>query len=125
MIVAASALGLTPVVLDAADDGDPVALRLVLAAGRRLAEYAGLAARTVGLGGDPHPLVLAGGVFRHPSPLIRSEIVAALPGAQVVDIAFEPVAGALLLAFDALGRRPDVDLLRRTLPAHDRFATAG
>jgi N-acetylglucosamine kinase-like BadF-type ATPase len=116
---------LAPVILDAADDGDPIALRIVLAAGQRLAEYAGVAARTVGLGDDPYPLVLAGGVFRHPSPLIRTEIIASLPGARVIDAAFEPVAGALLLGFDALGRRADLDLLRRTLPAHDRFATAG
>jgi N-acetylglucosamine kinase-like BadF-type ATPase len=121
----ATLASLAPVILDAADDGDPIALRLVLTAGQRLAEYAGVAARTVGLGDGPYPLVLAGGVFRHPSPLIRNEIVAALPGAKVVDVAFEPVAGALLLAFDALGRRADLGLLRGTLPSHDRFATAG
>jgi hypothetical protein len=37
---------------------------------------------------------------------------------------FEPVVGALFLAFDLIGRRPDVDLVRSTLPSAALFATA-
>ncbi len=73
--------GLAPTLLDAADAGDPVGRDIVVRVGRVLGEYARLAARRVGLGEGGFPVVLAGGVFRHPSMLIRDEIRSALPGA--------------------------------------------
>jgi N-acetylglucosamine kinase-like BadF-type ATPase len=114
---------LAPLVLDAAEDGDPIALRIILDAGRTLAEYVGVATRKVGYEHRPYPLVLAGGMFRHPGLVLRSEILAASPGASPVDAGFEPVVGALLLAFDHIDGRPDLDLLRASLPPAALFAT--
>jgi N-acetylglucosamine kinase-like BadF-type ATPase len=90
-------------VLDEADAGDPVALELVTVAGRRLAEYARVAAARVGLSGNPFPLVLSGGVLRHPSRLMRDTIVAHVPEGVPVTATVEPVVGAVLLAADAVG----------------------
>jgi N-acetylglucosamine kinase-like BadF-type ATPase len=114
---------LAPVVLDAADAGDPVARDIVLATGRVLGEYARVAARRVGLGETTYPLVVAGGVFQHPSRLFRDEIAAALPEARLVETEFEPVVGALLLGFDRLDGQLDVDALRLSLPHAERFRT--
>ena len=114
---------LAPHVLDAAEVGDPVALRIILDAGRTLAEYVGVATRKVGYEHGTYPLVLAGGMFRHPGRVLRSEILAASPGARPVDTGFEPVVGALLLAFDHIHDRPDLDLLRSSLPPAALFAT--
>jgi N-acetylglucosamine kinase-like BadF-type ATPase len=115
---------LAPIVLDAADRNDEVAFRLITSAGRTLGEYARVAAHQVGLVDGSFPLVLAGGVFRHASALLRSEISSALPGAPVVEAPFEPVAGALLLALDRLGKRIDMDVLRMTIPSAGSFAMA-
>jgi N-acetylglucosamine kinase-like BadF-type ATPase len=110
-------------VLDAADTGDPVARDIVVATGRVLGEYAQVAAGRVGLGATTFPLVLAGGVFLHPSRLLRDEIAAALPEATLVESEFEPVVGALLLGFDRLEGPLDVDALRLSLPHAERFRT--
>lgn len=113
---------LAPVVLDSADRGDEVAVRVISTAGQLLGEYARVGADRVGLSGS-YPLILAGGVFRHPSPLLRSDVIAALPGAVVATAPLEPIAGALLLAFDRLDARIDFEGLRLSLPAHDAFGS--
>jgi N-acetylglucosamine kinase-like BadF-type ATPase len=114
---------LAPLVLDAAEAGDPIALRIIVEAGQTLAEYVGVARRKVGYEAGPYPLVLAGGMFRHPGLILRSEILGASPGAEAVDAGFEPVVGALLLAFDQIGHQPDLDQLRASLPSAALFAT--
>jgi N-acetylglucosamine kinase-like BadF-type ATPase len=116
---------LAPLVLEAADRGDPTALELVVAVSRTLGDYARVAAGQVGLGEGTFPLVLAGGVFRHASGLLRSGIAAALPAARPTDAGFEPVVGAVLLALDRLGRRADLGLLERTLPPSQGFRRVG
>lgn len=107
---------LAPVVLDVADAGDPVARAIVEGLGRGLGRYAGAAAERVELDPAGRPLVLAGSVFRHPSPLLAGAIAAELPAAVPTRSAFEPAVGALLLAFDELGLEPNLDVLRATLP---------
>jgi N-acetylglucosamine kinase-like BadF-type ATPase len=114
---------LAPMLLDAADAGDQVARDIVIGSGRVLGEYARVAVGRVGLAGGTYPLVLAGGVFLHASPLLREEIAAALPEATLVESEFEPVVGALLLGFDGLDRPLDVDALRLSLPHAERFRT--
>ncbi len=123
---------LAPVVLDAADDGDPVAAGIVDACAERLGTHAVAAAKRVGLGPDPFPLVLSGGVFRH--PLLRNhrtlhEIVhATFPEVTPIRSTLEPAAGALLLAFDAdqpgSGEcvRPRISA---TMPGTEVFTTDG
>lgn len=121
---------LAPVVLDYAAQGDEVALTIVNDAGARNARVALFAARTLGLDQASFRLVLAGGVLRHPSGLlrraIRDAVKAEIPGVMVVDDAPEPVVGAVLLAMD-VGEMPSGPAVRErivgTLPGRELFET--
>lgn len=113
---------LAPAVLDEAAADDPVARRIVEEQGAQLGDLGRVAAEKVGLAG-PFPLVLAGGVLRHPSPLLRNAILARVPSGRPVTSAFEPVVGALLLAFDETGASPDPERLRASFPAPSLFET--
>jgi N-acetylglucosamine kinase-like BadF-type ATPase len=95
------------IVLDEAAAGDPVAHELVTVAGRRLGDYARVAAIRVGLAGSSFPLVLCGGVLRHPSPLMRETIVARVPEGIPVTATAEPIVGAILMAADEAGAALD------------------
>lgn len=109
--------GLARVLLTVADEGDATARDLVAAHGDELGEYALAAARRVGLEGRPFNLVLAGGVFRHDTPLLAEALVAKVrttsPGITVIRSAFEPVVGALLLALEQHGVGVDDTMLAR------------
>jgi len=116
--------------LDEANGGDPAALRLVQQHGAALGDYALAAARRVGLEDTPFTLVLAGGVLRHPSPVLKTALVervrATARGVRPVMSRFEPVVGAVLLALEATGAAPDeavVERLAATLPPAALFAT--
>ncbi|HWQ15434.1 MAG TPA: BadF/BadG/BcrA/BcrD ATPase family protein [Roseiflexaceae bacterium] len=122
--------GLARVLLDTAEEGDPTARRIVLAHGTALGDYALVAARKVGLAGQDFTLVLAGGIFRHPAPVLREALVARVregaPGARPVSARLEPAAGALLLALEQAGTTVGEALLARleaTLPPPAFFAT--
>jgi N-acetylglucosamine kinase-like BadF-type ATPase len=99
-------------VLDEADAGDPVAATIVEAVAGRMGDYARVCAERTGQLGAPFPLVLCGSVLRHPSPLLRSALLARVPDGRPVYPDVEPVAGAVLLAADRIGARPDVSQLR-------------
>jgi N-acetylglucosamine kinase-like BadF-type ATPase len=101
-----------PAVLDAATEGDAVARAIVETTGGRLGDYARVCAERTGQLGEPFPLVLTGGVFRHPSPLLRRAILGRVPDAEPVYPDLEPVGGAVLLAADRAGAHPDLDRLR-------------
>lgn len=96
---------LARVLLDAAEGGDETAARLVREHGEALGDYALVAARRVGLGGAAFDLYAAGGVMRHPSPLLRGALLARVrrgePGATLRTGSLEPVVGAALLALRA------------------------
>jgi N-acetylglucosamine kinase-like BadF-type ATPase len=116
--------------LDVAAEGDETARRIVVEHGAALGDYALVAARKTSLAVRPFTLVLAGGVFRHPSPLLREALVGRVrrdaPEAHPVHSRLEPAAGALLLAFELLGAPVDEALLARlgpTLPPASFFAT--
>ncbi len=104
--------GVARVLLDVAEQGDSVARDIVLAHGKALGEHAIAAARRVGLDrcNAGFPLVLVGGVLRHPSALLVSAVVqqvqAVLPMAHPSRDTLEPALGALLLAFDQLNLLP-------------------
>src|SRR6266480_728030 len=66
---------LTPILLDEAQAGDSVASRVVQEHGRALGNFALAAARQVGIEGTTFTLVLAGGVFRHPSTVLEQVII--------------------------------------------------
>lgn len=123
---------LATLLFDEAAAGDPVAGEIVDRAGEEIAAYALVAARRVHLPDTPWPLVLAGGVFRHPSQLLARAIAAGVqreyPTARPVRPRLEPAAGALLLGFDTAGivTTPEVmAAIAATLPPHDVFATGG
>jgi len=99
-------------VLDEAEAGDPVARDIVELVGCRLGDYARVCAARTGQLGTPFPLVLTGGVMRHPSALLRDAIHGRVPDGVAVYPDIEPVVGALLLAADSAGLRPDRARLR-------------
>jgi N-acetylglucosamine kinase-like BadF-type ATPase len=113
--------GLAQHVLDAAEDDDTMARRIVEDMGVALGSYAGAAARQVGLSDGPFTLVLAGGVFRHPSTTLRAAILSAVPMAHPTQAELEPAVGALLLAFDETGQRVDSAVIQSTLPSIGLF----
>ncbi len=104
-VPSATYAGLARVLLDVASEGDLSARAIVATLGADLADSALAAARQVGIEREPFELVLGGSVFRHPEPLLAEAIVARVrrvsPSITVVRSPFEPVVGALLLAYDA------------------------
>lgn len=120
---------LARLLLDAASQGDMLAHREVARTADILVNYAWVAAQRVELGANPFPLVLAGGVLRHESPLLRDTIAAQaktkLPQAEPRLAPFEPVVGALLLALETYTKTPlsDYRPLRASLPVAAFFAT--
>lgn len=107
-----------PDVMDAAAAGDAVAAGIVAREGRVLGGQARVSARGAGFG-DSFPLVLVGGVFRHPSRLLREAVHAEVPGAEIVEARWEPAIAALLrgLGADCEGA------VRASLPPAEAFAT--
>ncbi|HEY7591117.1 MAG TPA: BadF/BadG/BcrA/BcrD ATPase family protein [Candidatus Limnocylindrales bacterium] len=121
---------LAPLLLDAAEANDPVAVEIVDSHGRALGRTALAATRRVGIGGGPFHLALAGGVFRHPARHLADALVRTVretaPSVEVVAAELEPAAGALLLAFDAAGIAVDEGVerrLRASLPKGDLYDT--
>jgi len=102
-------------VLDEAEAGDPVAREIVTTVAGRMGDYARVCASRTGQLGAPFTLVICGGVLRHPSPLLRKVINERLPDGQPVYPSLDPVAGAVLIAADRAGVRPDLDHLRSRL----------
>jgi len=118
-----AAAALVPVVFEEAAGGDQVARAIIETDAARFADAVRTTAFQLGL--DPaYPLVLAGGVLRHPQATIHADAVARLvPDAVAVRAEWEPVVGALLLACDEAGAEPDADTLRTSLPSGTFFAT--
>lgn len=121
---------LTPILLDEAQAGDSVALRVVLEHGRALGDYALAAARRVGIEGTAFTLVLAGGVFRHPSSLLEDTIIERVrttsPEVRPTRCRYEPVIGVLFTALEAAGGAVNgalLDKLIPTIPAPTLFST--
>jgi N-acetylglucosamine kinase-like BadF-type ATPase len=110
-------------VLDTAEAGDAVAHEIVLADGHVLGDQARACAEQVGLSGSPYQLVLAGGVLRHPSPLLVNALTSRVPDALVTRSRHEPAVGALLMAFDATALEPDPDRLEASIPDGSFYAT--
>ena len=97
------------------------ALEIVRREGKVLGEQAAVCVREVGLTGA-FPLVFVGGVFRHPSALLREAVRAEVPLGKPVEATVEPAVGALLRAFDGLGISADA-AVGASLPAATVFAT--
>jgi N-acetylglucosamine kinase-like BadF-type ATPase len=111
---------LTPILLDEAEAGDAVALDVIQEHGAALGSVALVAARQVGLEHSAFPLVLAGGVFHHPSRVFEAAIVARVceqaPDVQPRRSPAEPIAGVLIQAL-ALAGGTDAAMRDRVLHA--------
>jgi N-acetylglucosamine kinase-like BadF-type ATPase len=115
---------LAPAVLEEAIAGDDVARAIVSAQGAALGDMALAAARIVDLDGSPYPLVLLGGLLRGVgAELLASEITARSPDGERTQPRLEPVAGALLMAYDAAGISANATRIHETFPAGHVFAT--
>jgi N-acetylglucosamine kinase-like BadF-type ATPase len=102
-------------VLDEAEAGDAVARAVVETVAGRMGDYARVCASRTGLLGAPFPLVLCGGVLRHPSPLLRVTIHSRIPDGVPIYPTVDPVAGAVLIAADRIGARPELAHLQPPL----------
>jgi len=95
------------VLFDVAEAGDPVAARVVAKQAREIIAMARVAGERLQLAGQPHTIVLGGGVLAAKRPLLHDAVtrgLAAVAPLGVIEIAHDrPVAGAALLALDAWG----------------------
>ncbi len=103
-------LGLVPVLFEAAEAGDAVAVDLVRRQAAEVCLMALSAMRRLGLEDQPVPVALGGGVLAARDPLLTAEITkrlaedAPLAKPRIVDV--PPVVGAALLGLDHLGAPP-------------------
>jgi N-acetylglucosamine kinase-like BadF-type ATPase len=102
-------------VLDEAEAGDSVARTIVETIAGRMGDYARVCASRTGQLGAPFPLVLCGGVLGHPSSLLRTVLHSRVPDGQPVYPDVDPVAGAVLIAADRVGARPNLEHLQLRL----------
>ena len=97
---------LSPVLFTVAAAGDPVAREVVAQQAQEVIALATVAARRLDLLDKPHAVVLGGGVLAARHPLLHNAVVdgllAAAPLASIDIVTDPPVAGAALLALDAL-----------------------
>jgi N-acetylglucosamine kinase-like BadF-type ATPase len=114
-------LGLAPVVLAEAREGDQVARDLVRRQAEEICVMAVVVMRRLGLIAGATPVVLGGGLMTARDPLLLTEITeritAAAPQATVIVVAVPPVAGAALLGLDHVGAGADAE--RRLRAAYD------
>jgi N-acetylglucosamine kinase-like BadF-type ATPase len=104
-------------VLDEAEAGDSVARTIVETVAGRMGDYARVCASRTGQLGAPFPLVLCGGVLRHPSSLLRTVLHSRVPDGQPAYPDVDPVVGAVLIAADRVGVRLNLEHLQSRLPA--------
>jgi N-acetylglucosamine kinase-like BadF-type ATPase len=115
-------LGLVPVLFEVARGGDEVALNLVRRQAGEVCVMALAAIRRLGLGDQPVPVALGGGVLTSRDPLLTGEITqrfadeAPLAALRIVDI--PPVAGAALLGLDHIGAPPSAQARLRDAYRH-------
>lgn len=118
--------GLTFFLLEEADAGDQVARRVIQQHGYALGDFAAVAARYVGIERTPFTLVLAGGVFRHPTSLLAKSIIERVretsPDLHMIRSPFEPIIGVLLTALDLAGAKFDASLRDQIIMTHPGLA---
>jgi len=106
-------ISLAPVLLRAADEGDPVARSLVDRQAGEIAVMAITAMRRLDLTGLATPVILGGGVITARNPLLMAgitrQLTEAAPRAQVRVIEVPPVVGAALLGLDHVNAPPEAE----------------
>lgn len=108
---------MSPVLLDEADSGDRVAAGIVGKAGRALGRQGRISAQQIDLDPRAATVVMAGGLFRHPTKALENAVMAELPGATASRTAKPPVLGAVMAAMDMIGHSCDPEALHRSLAA--------
>ncbi|MGC8834297.1 MAG: N-acetylglucosamine kinase [Armatimonadota bacterium] len=103
---------LAPIVVDAAIQGDAVALEILKDAGERLAFLAEVLLRRLGLDSHPDiPVATVGGVLSENSGIVRrameNRLRRTMPLAKLIWPKLPPVAGAVILALQACGVHPN------------------
>lgn len=99
--------GLSVFVADAARKGDRVARRILRHAGAELGLAAAAVVKSLGMQDQASCCITSGGVFSSGELVSRAlarELARVAPLFQVLEARFPPVAGALLLAIQVLGR---------------------
>ncbi len=121
--------GLARLLLTEAQNGDACSHSIVTRHAEALGDYALVAARKVGLNQHAFPLVLTGGVLRHPGSLLKNTLLRRvqeqMPRASLQSPEFEPVGGAVCIALSVLGLH-NVGAratLKNTLPPSSFFST--
>ena len=103
-------IGVAPLLLQAADEGDPIARVLVNRLADEISVMAITAMRRLDLTGQVTPVILGGGVITARNPLlmdgITRQLADAAPRAQVRVIDVPPVVGAALLGLDHVHAPP-------------------
>lgn len=122
---------LCPLVFRVAHGGDAVACDILARDGCLLAEYATGMLRRFQMTALSFELVLSGSVFKGECPVLidalTAEVHRVAPRARIVRLTLEPAAGAVLLAYDALGIAvtPEVAAnMQATFPDASLFRTA-
>jgi N-acetylglucosamine kinase-like BadF-type ATPase len=107
---AARLADLSPLVFEAATDGDSVARGIVDRLADELLAMIGALVRRTRLGRRAPEVVFAGGVFRNRDEAFYRRLEAGIetvaPGARMVRLSVPPVIGAALIGLDALGLPP-------------------
>lgn len=106
-----------PKVFDAACEGDEIAQNII----KKFGEEAGISAnaliRRLGFENEEFECVMAGSVFKGKGTLmmdtVRNTVLQVAPRAHVITPRYEPVVGALMLAFEAVGIQIEGELERR------------
>jgi N-acetylglucosamine kinase-like BadF-type ATPase len=106
-------IGVAPLLLQTADEGDPIAQKVVSRLADEISVMAITAMRRLGLTDQATPVILGGGVItaRNP-PLMDSitrQLAEAAPRAQVRVIDVPPVVGAALLGLDYVHAPPSAE----------------
>ena len=117
-------LGLAPLLLATAREGDQVACDLVSRLADEIVTMAGTVIRRLSLAGQAVPVVLGGGVLTARDPQligwITERLAGQAPGAEVRVVGVPPIAGAALLGLDRAGAAPEAG--RRLRAAYPRPA---
>jgi len=111
-------IGLAPLLLQAAGEGDPVARAVVSRLADEISVMAITAMRRLDLTGQATPVILGGGIITARNPLlmdgITRQLAEAAPRAQVRVIDVPPVVGAALLGLDHVHAPPAAEARLRT-----------
>ncbi len=116
---------MSPVLFDEAERGDEVAHQMVVTAGTALGAQGRISAERIDLDVVGTPVVMSGGLFRHPSKILEHAVMKELPGALAARTDRPPIVGPLLVAMDLIGHPCDPDLLHRSFASVDGSAAVG